>query len=188
MSADTRHTPYELPDDVWLLNLGYVSEHAEQNLMLYGYIACPGIVNVELMVDVAHTRMLYATVLDRKAHFLYQIQQTLARKPSILRKLVLLAFLKFFGSYDPAVRIARCVRDYAGPTWKTQVEVISAKRYLKVVSSDRAKGWFFKDGIDEDTGVRELGGAQAPAAPRGGEDVRDLPRRSVVPRSLEDVP
>lgn len=171
MSADTRNTPFDTPDDVWLLNLGVVSEHAEQNLLLYGYIACPGILNVELLVDVDKLNIKYAVVLDRKANFLHRLQLRLASKRTLIRKIMFLLFLKWFGSYDPAVRIARCVRDYAGPTWKTQVEVVSAKRYLKATSGDRAKGWFFEEGLGEDPGVREPRGVKTAAPARVGEDV-----------------
>lgn len=188
MTADTHTTPFERPDDIWLLNLGYVSEHAEQNLMLYGYIACPGVVNVELMLDVDHLQVQYAVVLDSKALRLYNLQRWLMTFGGVWGKLILLLFLKWFGSYDPARRIAKCIKDYAGPTWKVQVEVIGAKRYLEAANEGRAKGWLFKAGIDESPGAPGPSGTPASTSARVGEDVRGIPGGQQLSGSGQAVP
>jgi hypothetical protein len=149
--TDNTQQDFQKPDDVWLLNLGYVSEHAEQNLLLYGYISCPGVANVELMLDVDLLEMRYAIVLSKKTAKLVKMQQSLQEKQGLWGKLMLFLFLKWFGSYNPAQRVIRCVRDYAGPTWKVNVEVVDAKQYLEVINAadgSGAKGWFFKNGIN----------------------------------------
>ena len=121
---------YQSPD-MWLLNLGYVSEHSEQNLILYGYISTRGVVNVELTIDVENYKIKYKVVLGNRCRFMYTTQKKLEGGTSLLSKLMLLCFLKVFGTYDPSARIARCVRDYAGKSWKTSVEVFSVSEYNK---------------------------------------------------------
>lgn len=121
---------YQSPD-MWLLNLGYVSEHSEQNLILYGYISTRGVANVELIIDVDSYIIKYKIVLGGRCHFMYTTQKKLEVGKSLLSKLMLLCFLKVFGTYDPSARIARCVRDYAGKSWKTSVEVMSVSEYNK---------------------------------------------------------
>lgn len=154
MTENIKEALYQSPD-MWLLNLGYVSEHSEQNLILYGYISTRGVVNVELAVDSDKYVIKYAVVLCSRSYFVYMIQKRLESKNGLLSKLMLLCFLKFFGTRDPSARIARCVRDYAGNSWKTSVEVLSAREYneasAKAAASaaadtstdDRAKGWLF---------------------------------------------
>ena len=60
---------YQSPD-MWLLNLGYVSEHSEQNLILYGYISTRGVVNVELTIDVENYKIKYKVVLGNRCRFM----------------------------------------------------------------------------------------------------------------------
>ncbi len=146
-------TPFERPNEVWLLNLGYVSEHSEQNLLLYGYLSAPGVANVELMVDVVKNHVKYAIVLDARSYKWYKLQRWLEGKSGLLSKLVLLCFLRRLGSYDPAARIARCVKDYAGSSWTTSAEVMSVKQYLNIVGKSGTQGWVFKDGIGEGAGT-----------------------------------
>lgn len=136
--------------DTWLLNVGYVSENSEQNLLLYGYLSAPGVLQVELLIDAENYLIKYAVVLGGKSLILFRLQKRLESITAIYGKLLLACFLKFFGSYNPAARISRCVKDYAGERWRTATEVIDVKQYNKVSEQDRAKGWFFKDRINED--------------------------------------
>jgi hypothetical protein len=139
----------EKPDEVWLLNLGYVSEHSEQNLMLYGYLSTPGVLNVEMLIDVEKKLIRYAVVLSNRSHFWYRLQKLLEGGGGLYRKLALLLFLRRFGSYDPAARILRCIRDYAGPQWTTETEVLAVKQYLAATQESQGRGWFFKEGLEE---------------------------------------
>lgn len=140
-------------DEVWLLNLGLTTDHSEQNLILYGYISAPGVTNVELMIDVEKKHIKYAVVLDKKAHRRYRLQRYLESNGGLFKKLALFFFLKRVGPYDPATRIDRCVKDYAGSAWSTSTEVLSVEEYFKIVGDSRGKGWFFKDGIDQGAGT-----------------------------------
>jgi len=146
-------TQFERSEDSWLLNLGFVSEHSEQNMLLYGYISSPGISHVELMFDANKRCIKYAIVLDQKAYRRYKLQSWLERKSGLLAKLALLSFLRMFGSYDPAARITRCIRDYAGPSWSTSTEVLSVERYSEVVSACGTEGWVFQDGPSQGAGT-----------------------------------
>lgn len=143
----------QLPDDVWLMNLGYVTEHSEQNLLLYGYLSAPDVTNVELMIDVETKKVYYAIILGKKGHFRYRLQTWLEGKTGVLAKLALLLFLRRLGSYDPADRIKICLRDYAGPSWTTITEVLSVKQYEERISSGGAQGWVFQTGISQGSGT-----------------------------------
>jgi hypothetical protein len=156
---------FERPEEVWLLNLGYVSAHSEQNLMLYGYLAAPGVRHVEMMIDVRDKEMKYAVVLETSSYRRYKLERWLESKSGLLGKLGLLCFLRVSGSYDPGARIARCVKDYAGPQWKTSTEVLSVSQYQARVSKGRAQGWFFKDGIDESPGTPGQSGQATSSSP-----------------------
>lgn len=135
--------------DTWLFNVGYISENAEQNLILYGYLSAKGVINVELMIDVDNWLIRYMVVFGTREHSKYKIQKYLESKTSLFYKLVLFCFLKVFGNYDPCGRIARCVKDYAGKKWKTQVEVMSVRQYNKATNDGGSQSWFFKGRVDE---------------------------------------
>ena len=152
--ANINDTLYQSPD-MWLLNLGYVSENSEQNLLLYGYISTRGVVNVELLLDVENWLIKYAVVLGGRSYFMYNTQKKLECKSGLWSKLKLLCFLKFFGSNDPVQRIRKCVKDYAGSSWKTQIEVMSVKQYNKIAESGNGtKSWFFETRVNKDRPVR----------------------------------
>lgn len=161
----TDGSTYETPEDVWLLNLGYISDHSEQNLMLYGYVSNPGVLNVELMIDVEQKHVRYAIVLNQRSHFRYKAQGWLESKSGLLAKLALLCFLRMFGSYDPAARIAQCIRDYAGAAWSTSTEVLSVSEYKQIVDSSGTTGWVFKDRLDKGAGAPGQDRPSTPAAP-----------------------
>ncbi len=135
--------------DTWLLNVGYVSENSEQNLLLYGYLSAPGVLQAELLIDAENYLIKYVVVLGGKSLTLFKLQKRLESMTTIYGKLFLACFLRFFGSYNPQARINRCVKDYAGERWKTTTEVIDVKQYNKNAEQDRAKGWFLKDRADE---------------------------------------
>lgn len=113
--------------------------------MLYGYLSAPGVANVELMIDVAKKHVKYAIVLDAASFKRYKLQRWLEGKSGLLSKLALFCFLRRLGSFDPAARISRCVKDYAGSTWTTSTEVMSVKQYLKIVGDSGTQGWVFKE-------------------------------------------
>lgn len=136
--------------DTWLLNVGYVSENSEQNLLLYGYLSAPGVVQVELLINSENYLIKYAVVLSTKSMRLVKLQKRLESSTSIFGKLLLTAFLKVFGSYNPAARISRCIKDYAGAQWQTATEVLDVKQYNKICDETGSKGWFFKDRADKD--------------------------------------
>ena len=145
--------------DTWLLNLGYVSENSEQNLILYGYLSSRGVVNVELLIDVEQWLIKYAVVLNRRSWCLFRLQRWLDTKTQLRWKLALFCFLKVFGSYNPNARISRCVRDYAGKQWKTQVEVIDVKRYNEAAAaSGGTESRFFTFRDVEDKRLRDQEG------------------------------
>jgi len=158
-------------NEVWLLNLGYVTEHSEQNLILYGYLSAPDVSNVELMIDVDKKIVRYAVVLGKKGHFRYQLQRWLEGKSGLLGKLALLLFLRRLGSYDPAERIKWCIRDYAGPSWTTSTEVLSVKEYVKRTSESGAEGWVFQVGDSEGGRTPQLRGTTTPPSPSKRKDV-----------------
>jgi hypothetical protein len=133
------------PDDVWLMNMGYVSENSEQNLILYGHLATPGVTNVELMINAEKRLICYAIALNPASYRRYKLQRFLEQKSGLFSKLALLFFLRINGSYDPAARIVRCIRDYAGPSWSTTTEVLNVKQYLKIINSGGSQGWVFKE-------------------------------------------
>lgn len=135
--------------DTWLLNVGYISENSEQNLILYGYISSRGVANVELMINTSEWLIKYAVVLNSSSYRRFRFQKWLESKTGLFFKLVLFSFLKMFGSYNPSARIAKCVRDYAGNRWKTQVEVMNVKQYNKAINDSGTKGWFFQNGFAE---------------------------------------
>jgi hypothetical protein len=140
-------------DDVWLMNLGYITEHSEQNLMLYGHLAAPGVQHVELMLDSKKLEIHYAIFLNAKSYRWYKLQRYLSSKDGLLSKLMLFLVLRSVGSYDPESRLKRCVTDYAGPVWRVFTEVINVKQYLKITSGGRAEGWVFKDRPRENSGI-----------------------------------
>jgi hypothetical protein len=141
---ETRELHTTSPDS-WLLSIGIISEQAEQNLMLYAYLSTPGVLFAEFVVDIEKRNIQYVLVLSRKSRMLLAIQEFLFARRNLLSKLILAFILKLFGSYNPKVRIVRCLRDYIGSDWTVQVEVVNVKQYNKVTNNNHAKSWFFKE-------------------------------------------
>lgn len=150
--------------DTWLLNLGYVSENSEQNLLLYGYISSRGVINVELMMDPANWLIKYAVVLDVRSYRRFKLQRWLEKKTGLFFKIMLYFFLKVFGNYNPAVRISRCVKDYAGKQWKTQVEITNVKQYNEITANRGAEGWFFEGRTSEGGEIYQAKGSTNPSS------------------------
>ena len=140
--------------DAWLLHLGHLTEVSEQNLILYGYIACPGVMSVECAINAPSYQARYLVILNKRAMLWYKVQRWLNSKRKIWASLMLLLLLKLVGPFNPEIRINRCVKDYAGERWNTYVEVVSARQYANGAVGDRAKGWFLPKGDDDYTEVR----------------------------------
>jgi hypothetical protein len=117
------------------------------------------------MVDAANWLIKYAVVLGMNNYRFFRFQRWLESRTGLFFKLVLFCFLRLFGSYNPNARIARCVRDYAGKQWKTQVEVMNVKQYNKAVSDSGTKGWFFENRLNENRDLHQTEGNATTATP-----------------------
>lgn len=135
---------YSSPDN-FLINLGYISEVSEQNLILFGHIAMNGVVQVELQANVEKNQIKYALVIDGKNYKKWRLQKWLESKSGLFAKIGLLCFLRVFGAYNPVFRIAKNVKEYAGPLWRTHVEVLSVEQYNKIIAESGSEGWLFKE-------------------------------------------
>lgn len=136
---------YTSPES-WLLSMGYMSDNTQQNLVLYGYLAVPGVQAVECAVDSPSGTVRYVVALEQSSWRWYKLQTWFASKTNILFKLALLLLLRRKGTYEPHARISRCVKDYLGQEWSAAVEVISVREYNKLVSGPRKQGWFLQEG------------------------------------------
>jgi len=140
--------------DSWLLHLGHLTEISEQNLILYGHIACPGVITVECSIDAPNYKANYLVVLNKRAMMWYKLQKWLSAKRKLWTSLILFLILKFVGPFNPEIRINRCIQDYAGERWKTNVEVLSVGEYTQNSNGSRAKAWFLTEGNDNHPEIR----------------------------------
>ena len=131
-------------DSVWLLNLGYISDNTEQDLIFFAYMSTPGVVTAELVIDVALKSIKYAIILNKRSYFRFSVEKWLEKRSGLWAKLALLCFLRVFGTYDPTNQVDRSVKEYAGKDWKTSVEVVDVSKYQKL-NENRTENWFFKE-------------------------------------------
>lgn len=115
----------------WLLNNGLVSDNAKNQLFFYGSIVHKNVQAIEVDIDVQTKLVNYHIYVDSSLIKKIKAYEKLSKSTDLFGMWRFKRLLKKEGVLDFQLLLNRFVKDFCGPSWSTEVNVVDFNNYVE---------------------------------------------------------
>jgi len=115
----------------WLMNNGLLNDGAKNQLFVYGSIVHKDIEAVELHIDVSTKKISYQLYVGKSLLGKIEKYKKLSTAKGFFDMWKFKRLLQKEGNLNFQHVLGRFVRDFCGPSWVTEVEVIDSLKYVE---------------------------------------------------------
>lgn len=120
----------------WLMNNGMFNDAIKNNLFMYGSVCHARVRSLDLEVEVEQKTIKYKLFFDKSDLKLIYRFQNLSKNRSFLGLFFFKRLIKKHGNLDVNKILSRFIKDYCGPKWKTEVELLDYSNYVDEYEKD----------------------------------------------------